>query len=136
MTITTTSASPFGAAAPAILEQSRGIADWIVKVRRELHEYPELMYKENKTSDVVCRELDELGVAYQGGVAVTGVVATFGTGESPGVALRADMDALPITEDVDVPFRSKVPGVMHACGHDCHTAMLLGAAKLLKAREA
>jgi amidohydrolase len=93
------------------------------------------MYEEVKTSQLVCDTLDELGIAYERGIAETGVVAILGTGDSPCIALRADMDALPIHEETDVPFRSEVDGKMHACGHDCHTAMLLGAAKLLRERE-
>jgi IAA-amino acid hydrolase len=118
-----------------MLSSAAKIQDWIAGIRRELHQYPELMYEEIKTGAVVRRTLDELGIAYRYPVAKTGVVATLGDGKGPCVALRADMDALPIHEEVDVPFRSKVDGKMHACGHDCHTAMLLGAARLLKERE-
>lgn len=117
------------------LADARSQSKWIVDIRRQLHRFPELMYEEVKTSQLVRDTLDELGISYQSGVAETGVVATLGTGESPCVALRADMDALPILEQTDVPFRSEVDGKMHACGHDCHTAMLLGAAKLLRERE-
>jgi len=119
-----------------ILADARSHSDWIVGIRRQLHRHPELMYEEVKTSQLVRDTLDELGIAYQSGIAETGVMATLGTGESPCVALRADMDALPILEETDVPFRSEVDGKMHACGHDCHTAMLLGAAKLLREHEA
>jgi IAA-amino acid hydrolase len=119
----------------SMLHSAAKIANWIVDLRRELHQYPELMYEEVKTSAVVRRTLDELGITYRHPVAETGVVATLGDGKGPCVALRADMDALPIHEEVDVPFRSKVDGKMHACGHDCHTSMLLGAARLLKERE-
>jgi amidohydrolase len=118
-----------------ILAEARSQSDWIVGLRRELHRFPELMYEEVKTSQLVCDTLDQLGIAYERGIAETGVVATLGTGDSPCIALRADMDALPIHEETDVPFRSEVDGKMHACGHDCHTAMLLGAAKLLRERE-
>jgi amidohydrolase len=118
-----------------MLASAAKLSDWIIGLRRELHQYPELMYEEVKTSAVVRRTLDELGIKYQYPIATTGVVATLGDGKGPCVALRADMDALPIHEEVDVPFRSKVDGKMHACGHDCHTAMLLGAARLLKERE-
>lgn len=120
---------------PCVLEQSRDIADWIVAIRRELHQVPELCYAEQKTSGVVRRTLNELGIAWTGPVAETGIIATISGGPGPCVALRADMDALPIEEQADVPFRSQHPGRMHACGHDCHTAMLLGAARLLKARQ-
>ena len=102
-----------------MLASAEHIANWIVNLRRELHQYPELMYEEVKTSAVVRRTLDELGISYRYPVAETGVVATLGDGNGPCVALRADMDALPIHEQVDVPFRSKVDGKMHACGHDC-----------------
>ncbi len=119
----------------ALLAAARAEHGWIVDIRRELHRHPELGYEEQRTSALVRSKLDELGVAYRGNIAETGVVATIGKGDGPIVALRADMDALPITELADVPFRSETPGKMHACGHDCHTAMLLGAAKLLKARE-
>ena len=114
------------------LADARSQSKWIVDIRRQLHRFPELMYEEVKTSQLVRDTLDELGISYESGIAETGVVATLGTGESPCIALRADMDALPILEETDVPFRSEVDGKMHACGHDCHTAMLLGAAKLLK----
>ncbi len=118
-----------------ILTQAGNLADWITDVRRQLHLHPELMYEEVQTSALVRRQLDELSIPYRYPVAKTGVVASIGQGE-PCVALRADMDALPILEQADVPFRSQVAGKMHACGHDAHTAMLLGAAKLLKQREA
>ena len=118
-----------------LLEDARSQTDWIVGLRRELHRFPELGYQEVKTSQLVRDTLDKLRISYESGIAETGVVATLGTGESPCVGLRADMDALPIHEETDVPFRSEVDGKMHACGHDCHTSMLLGAAKLLKARE-
>lgn len=121
-------------AAGELLAEARAAAPWITQLRRELHQHPELAYEEVRTSALVRRTLDELGVSYRAGVAETGVVATLGNG-GPCVGLRADMDALPIEEEADVEFRSRVPGKMHACGHDCHTAMLLGAAKLLKARE-
>ena len=120
----------------ALLEDAKSIGGWIVELRRQLHRRPELMYEEIETSRLVRATLDDLGITYRHSIAGTGVVATIGRGRGRCVALRADMDALPIHEEADVPFRSEIDGRMHACGHDCHTAMLLGAARLLKAREA
>ena len=111
------------------------ISDWIISIRRELHEHPELMYEEFKTSELIRRELDKLEISYKHPIAETGVLASIGNGNGPCVALRADMDALPIHEETDVSFKSKIDGKMHACGHDCHVSMLLGAAKLLKGKE-
>jgi IAA-amino acid hydrolase len=119
----------------SILAEAKANAEWMVALRRQLHRHPELAYEEFQTSALVCKTLDELKIQYQTGFAVTGIVATLGQGNGRAVALRADMDALPIHEAADVPFRSEVDGKMHACGHDCHTSMLLGAAKLLKAHE-
>ncbi|MBP85427.1 MAG: peptidase M20 [Planctomycetaceae bacterium] len=117
-------------------DEAREIHDWITQLRRQLHRFPELMYEEVKTSELVRQTLDELGILYRHPMAKTGLVASLGNGQGPCVALRADMDALPIHEEADVSFRSEYDGKMHACGHDCHTAMLLGAARLLKQREA
>jgi IAA-amino acid hydrolase len=121
--------------AKRLLEEATAHQNWMVGIRRELHRHPELMYEEVRTSTLVCRVLDELGIPFQFPVAETGVVAILGDGQGPCVALRADMDALPIVEEADIDFRSEVDGHMHACGHDCNTAMLLGAARMLKARE-
>ncbi|BCU69876.1 carboxypeptidase CpsA [Stygiolobus caldivivus] len=109
------------------------VEDKIVQIRRKIHEYPELSYKEYNTAKLVADTLRELGLEVKVGVGLpTAVVGTL-RASKPGkvVALRADMDALPVEEMTDLPYKSKVKGVMHACGHDAHVAMLLGAAMLL-----
>ena len=107
------------------------VRDRMVEIRREIHRRPELAWSESDTAKRVCERLEELAIPWRtaGG---TGVVADLpGLGGIPAVALRADMDALPIEERTGLPFASENEGVMHACGHDGHTAMLLGAAELL-----
>jgi carboxypeptidase Ss1 len=104
----------------------------IIKIRRAVHANPELAYAEVKTSELVAAKLRSLGAKVRTGVGGTGVVGLLDNGGvGKAVALRADMDALPIAEDVALPFKSKNEGVMHACGHDTHVAMLLGAAMLI-----
>lgn len=113
----------------------------ITQVRRHLHANPELSFEEYNTSKFIASKLKEFGIPFQDGIVKTGIVAIIqGTNTSPNplprgtaacIALRADMDALPITEANDVEYKSKNTGVMHACGHDVHTASLLGAAKIL-----
>ena len=100
--------------------------------RRHIHQHPELSLYEQETAAFVCQTLTELGVPFTPNVGGHGVVATIARGQSNrSVGLRADMDALPITETTGLPYASATPGVMHACGHDGHTASLLGAAALL-----
>ena len=108
----------------------------LVAFRRDLHQHPELSWQEVRTADRVCEFLDDLGIHYRRGIAGTGIIADLpGTSEGPVIALRADMDALPIREETGLPFESKHDGIMHACGHDGHTSMLLGAAQLLLEHE-
>ncbi|MBX6395718.1 MAG: amidohydrolase, partial [Alicyclobacillaceae bacterium] len=107
----------------------------LVRWRRYLHQHPELSFQEYRTAAWIVDRLKEFGLGEVRRVAETGVVARL-VGEEPGpcVAVRADMDALPIQEETDLPFRSQNPGVMHACGHDGHMAMVLGVAQVLSAR--
>ena len=102
------------------------------EIRRSLHRHPELAYQEHNTSELICRELSRLGIDFSRGLAGTGVRAELRSGSGPCIALRADMDALPIEEETGLEFASINSGIMHACGHDGHVAMLLGAAELLK----
>jgi len=110
-----------------------GFAERLVAIRRDLHRHPELSWRETRTSQQVHQALEQLGV-HARFVAGTGIVADIpGEGNGPGVALRADLDALPVTEETGLAFSSVHEGVMHACGHDAHASMLLGAAELLLA---
>lgn len=110
-----------------------GLLERITSFRRDLHRHPELSWEEHRTSEQICRFLEELGIDYEDGVAKTGIVARLpGRNDSKGcIALRADIDALPIPEETELSFASENEGVMHACGHDGHTSILLGAASLL-----
>ena len=99
--------------------------------RRHLHARPELAFEEHETSAFVAERLGEFGITVHRGLAGTGVIGTIRAGEGPAIGLRADMDALPIQEEGSISHRSQRPGVMHACGHDGHTVMLLGAARYL-----
>ena len=119
-----------------VQQQLPQVTEW----RRDFHQHPELSNREVRTSELVAKELKKMGLEVHTGIAHTGVVALL-KGDLPGprLAIRADMDALPVTEEVDLPFASKATGeyrgkqtgVMHACGHDVHTAMLLGIAQTL-----
>ncbi len=120
-----------------IKQLTRDIEGRVIELRRHIHQYPELSNREVETSKLVAEELRGLGLEVKTGIAYTGVVGILKGGKpGPLIALRADMDALPVTERIDLPFASKATaeyrgqkvGVMHACGHDAHVAMLLGAA--------
>ncbi len=117
-----------------ILKQAGDVHKYVVDIRRTIHRNPELGMQEKKTAALICSNLEEMGIPYRSGVGGTGVVGIIdGTapGEGKVIALRADMDALPIQEASDVEYKSQVDGVFHACGHDAHVAMLLGAARIL-----
>lgn len=114
-----------------ILDRAKEIEEEVISFRRDLHENPELSGEEVHTQEKIMRELEKLSIPYRK-AGNASLIATL-KGREPGktIALRGDIDALPINEEADVEFRSKNPGVMHACGHDAHAAMLLGAAKIL-----
>ncbi|MFL0361535.1 M20 family metallopeptidase [Pseudobacillus sp. 179-B 2D1 NHS] len=116
----------------SLAEEAEEMGQQLVEWRRRIHQYPELSFNEYKTAQFVAETLNSFkGMQVQTNVANTGVVATLTKGTGKTVAIRADMDALPIEEKTAHAFRSRHQGVMHACGHDAHTAILLGAAKLL-----
>jgi amidohydrolase len=110
------------------------LAAQLVELRRDLHAHPETAFAEERTSGVVADYLRQLGLAVHRGLAGTGVVGTLSRGEGPPIGLRADMDALDVPERTELPYASSVPGRMHACGHDGHTTILLGAARYLAER--
>ncbi|MBI3946169.1 MAG: amidohydrolase [Armatimonadetes bacterium] len=117
--------------------ETERVLDEVVATRRDIHAHPELGLQERRTAGLVGERLRALGLEVRTGVGVTGVVGLVEGGRpGPTVMLRADMDALPLQETGDVPYASQVPGVMHACGHDAHTAMLLGVARILAGQRA
>ncbi|MDR6225169.1 M20 metallopeptidase family protein [Desmospora profundinema] len=116
-------------------QYAMGIMPQLVAWRRQIHANPELSFREFETARLVADVLARIpGMAVETEVGVTGVVGRLGSGDGPTIALRADMDALPIQEVTDRSYRSQIPGVMHACGHDAHIAILLGAARILGER--
>ncbi len=116
-----------------MLDRARAIESEIIRLRRDIHAHPELAFQEVRTANLVAETLREIGgISVRTNVGKTGVVGELGTGDGPTIAIRADMDALPILENSGAPFSSENSGVMHACGHDAHTAILLGVAHLLK----
>lgn len=117
----------------AIATATQAIEPHLVAIRRDLHAHPELGFEEVRTAGIVAAELARLGIPHRTGVGRTGVVGTI-TGGRPGptLAIRADMDALPIQEQTGLPFASQASGKMHACGHDIHTSTLLGVAAVLQ----
>ena len=115
-----------------IRSEIHAIKDIIVSTRRDIHQHPELAFDEHRTSKLVAERLESFGIEIQTGVGKTGVVGTLkGKNDGKTIAFRADMDALPIQETSDIAYKSINAGIMHACGHDGHTAMLLGTAEVL-----
>jgi hippurate hydrolase len=116
-------------------EVEENLGEQIIALRRDIHREPELGFDTERTAQKVLAALDGLPLDIETGVARNGIVATLWGGEGPTVALRADMDALPIEEETGLPFSSEIEGRMHACGHDGHTSMLVGAAHALSQRD-
>ena len=114
-----------------IKKEIQKISEHIYSYRRDFHQYPELSFQEYRTAETISKHLESFGIEHKTGVGKTGVVGEIVFGDGPTIALRADMDALPIQEVGDLEFKSKNEGVMHACGHDGHMAILLGAANAL-----
>ncbi len=115
----------------SLIERARAMQPSLVEMRRDLHRHPELGFQEERTARIAADAVEALGFRVRRGVGITGVVAELGQGSGPTVALRADMDALPIHENTGAEYASRTHGVMHACGHDAHTTGLVGAARLL-----
>lgn len=115
-----------------LMKEATRIKQWLIDIRRDFHRYPELGMEEYRTRDKIVEYLTELGIPYEKNIANTGVVGLI-EGGKPGktVALRGDIDALPITELNDIDYKSQHEGKMHACGHDAHTTIVLGAARFL-----
>jgi amidohydrolase len=114
------------------IDRIKGFHGELTAIRQDIHANPELGFTEHRTSDLVAKQLEALGIEVHRGVGGTGVVGVLREGNGPvSIGLRADMDALPILEANELPYKSTKPGVMHACGHDGHTTMLLGAARYL-----
>jgi amidohydrolase len=117
---------------PSLLDRARHYQDELTSIRRDIHAHPELGFEEYRTADIVARKLEEWGIEVYRGVGKTGVVGVLRNGNGQAsVGLRADMDALPMQESTGLPYASQNPNRMHACGHDGHTTILLGAAKYL-----
>ena len=114
-----------------IREEIKNIKDEIYAIRRHFHRYPELSFKEFNTAETISQHLNNLGISHKIGVGKTGIVGEINFGPGPTIALRADMDALPIQEENNLDYKSLNDGVMHACGHDGHMAILLGTANAL-----
>ncbi len=115
--------------------EAEALRDELIERRRDFHRHPELAFEEVRTGSIVAQELNRLGLEVQSGVGKTGVIGILeGAHDGPTVLVRADMDALPIQEQNNVDYASETPGKMHACGHDGHTAIALGVAKLLAAK--
>ena len=115
-----------------IHELSARYFDSAIRIRREIHRYPELAFEEKKTSETIINELNRIGLDYEENIAETGIVAVInGVPGERSVLIRADMDALPIREDTGLPFASINDGKMHACGHDAHVASALLAGQIL-----
>lgn len=115
----------------AIIDHITGFLSDLVSIRHDLHAYPEIGFEEERTSDIVAAQLHTLGVEVHRGMGKTGVVGLLRNGDGPTIALRSDMDALPMQEMADVPYRSQNENRFHGCGHDGHMTMLLGAARYL-----
>ena len=112
------------------IDEANQIKDQLVEWRRDIHQHPELSFQETRTARLVADNLRDMGIEAEVGIGRTGVVGRIGEGK-PVIGIRADMDALPIQEETNAPYASQTDGVMHACGHDAHTAILLGVARLL-----